>query len=135
MPFRIGRALAYAGLLWVVGFVWGSIVFMTPALKTVSAIPYVSSNPAISFPILFIWLIATYLLAKSYLKTAGDKSAAGLKLGLVFSTVNVVLDLVVLVLLLKAGSGYFISLTVWFGYLMLFLIPWIAGRSSQRTST
>jgi hypothetical protein len=54
MPFRIGKALIYAILLWVIGFVWGSIVFMTPALKTVSAIPYVSSNPAISFPILFI---------------------------------------------------------------------------------
>src|ERR1700694_2454917 len=78
MPFRIGKALVYAVLLWVIGFVWGSIVFMTPALKTVSAIPYVSSNPAISFPILFIWLIVTYLLARSYLKTAGDKADAGL---------------------------------------------------------
>jgi hypothetical protein len=53
MPFRTGRALIYAVLLWVIGFVWGSIVFMTPALKAVSAIPDVSSNPAISFPILF----------------------------------------------------------------------------------
>ena len=135
MPFRIGKALVYAGLLWVIGFVWGSIVFMTPALKAVSAIPYVSSNPVISFPILIIWLIAGYFLAKSYLKTAGDKADAGLKLGLVFSVVNVMLDLVVLVLLLKASFSYFISLTVWIGYVMLFMIPWIAGRSSPKTST
>jgi len=135
MPDRIGKALTYAVLLWVVGFVWGSIVFMTPALKTVSAIPYVSSNPAISFPILFIWLIVTYLVAKSYLKAANDKADEGLKLGLVFSVVNVGLDLVVLVLLLKAGFSYFISSTVWFGYVMLFMIPWIVGRSSRRTST
>ena len=129
MPFRITTALIYAVLLWVIGFVWGSIVFMTPALKTVSAIPYVSSNPAISFPILFIWLIVAYLLSRSYLKNAGDKADAGLKLGIVFSLVNIVLDFLVLVLLLKAGSSYFISLTVWFGYVMLLMIPWMAGRS------
>ena len=132
MPFKIGKSLIYAVLLWTIGFVWGSIVFMTPALKTVAAIPYVSSNPAISFPILIIWLIVTYLLAKSYLKAAGDKAAEGLKLGIMFSVVNLALDLLVLVLLLKAGFGYFVSLTVWLGYFMLFIIPWIAGRSLQR---
>ena len=132
MPFKIGKALIYAVLLWTIGFVWGSIVFMTPALKTVAAIPYVSSNPAISFPILIIWLIVTYLLAKSYLKAAGDKAAEGLKLGIMFSVVNLALDLLVLVLLLKAGFGYFVSLTVWLGYFMLFMIPWVAGRSLQR---
>ena len=97
MPYRIGKALIYAVLLWIIGFVWGSVVFMTPALKTVGAIPYVSSNPAISFPILIIWLIVTYLLAKSYLKAAGDKVAEGLKLGIMFSVMNVLLDLLVLV--------------------------------------
>ena len=133
MPFRIGKALVHAVLLWVIGFVWGSIVFMTPALKTASAIPYVSSNPAISFPILFIWLIVTYLLAKNYLKTADDKADQGLKLGIMFSFINIVLDLLVLVLLLKAGFSYFISLTVWLGYVMLFMIPWIVGRSLRGT--
>ena len=132
MPFKLGKALICAILLWIVGFVWGSIVFMTPALKAVAAIRYVSSNPAISFPILFIWLIVTYLLAKSYLKAASNKAAEGLKLGIMFSIVNVLLDLFVLVLLLKAGFGYFVSLTVWLGYFMLFMIPWIAGRSLQR---
>jgi len=132
MPFKIGKALIYAVLLWTIGFVWGSIVFMTPALKTVAAIPYVSSNPAISFPILIIWLIVTYLLAKSYLKAAGDKAAEGLKLGIMFSVVNLALDLLVLVLLLKAGFSYFNSLTVWLGYFMLLIIPWVAGRSLQK---
>src|SRR3979409_233602 len=96
MPYKMGKALIYAVLLWVIGFVWGSIVFMTPAMKTVPAIPYVSSNPAISFPILLIWLIVTYLLAKSYLKAAGDKAAEGLKLGIMFSVVNRALDFVAL---------------------------------------
>ena len=134
MPHKIGKALIYAVLLWVIGFVWGSIVFMTPALKTVAPIPYVSRNPAISFPILIMWLIATYLLAKNYLKAADDKVAEGLKLGIVFSAVNFLLDLLVLVLLLKAGFSYFVSLTVWLAYFMLLMIPWITGRSLQRTN-
>ena len=135
MPFRVGKALAYAILLWVIGFFWGSIVFMTPALKTVSRIPYVSSNPAISFPILLIWLVVTCILAKSYLRTADDKTDQGLKLGIMFSVVNIVLDLLVLVMLLKTGFSYFISLTVWLGYLMLFMIPWIAARSLGETES
>src|SRR5213080_544334 len=89
MPYKLGKAVLYAVLLWVIGFVWGSIVFMTPALKSIGAIPYVSSNPAISFPILIIWLIVTCLLAKHYLKAAGDKVAEGLRLGITFSIMNI----------------------------------------------
>jgi hypothetical protein len=94
MPSQFVKAFMYAVLLWVIGFVWGSIVFMTPALK-VSPIPYVSSNPAISFPILLMWLIVSYLLAKNYLNGATDKVAEGLRLGLTFSAMNAILDLVV----------------------------------------
>lgn len=122
----------YAVLLWVTGFVWGSIVFMTPALKSVSAIPYVSKNPAISFPILIVWPVVTYLLAKSYLKGADDKAAEGLKLGIVFSVTNVVLDLLILVWLFGNGLSYFISLTVWLAYVMLLTVPWLTGRSLQK---
>lgn len=131
MPDNLGRALLYAVLIWLVGFVWGSVVFMTPSLKSVSAIPYVSSNPAISFPILAAWLVVAYLLAKSYLRANGDKATEGLRLGVTFSVVNVVLDLLILVLLLRAGFHYFISLTVWLGYVLLLLIPWVTGRSSR----
>ena len=134
MPEKVIKALAYAVLIWVVGFVWGSIVFMTPALKSVAAIPYVSKNPAISFPILIIWLVLTYVLAASYLKTVSDKRVEGLRLGLTFFALNFVLDLVVLVFLLKAGFGYFVSLTVWSGYLMLLIIPWLIGRRKAAPS-
>ena len=131
MPIKTIKALVYALLIWIVGFVWGSIVFMTPALKSVAAIPYVSKNPAISFPILLIWLVLTYVLAGSYLKSVSNKGDEGLKLGVTFSIVNFILDLVVLVFLLKTGFGYFISLTVWSGYLMLLIIPWLKGRQAE----
>jgi hypothetical protein len=123
------KALAYAILIWLVGFVWGSAVFVTPSLKSVSPIPYISSNPAISFPILLIWIPLTYVFARSCLKGISDKVAAGLRLGLIFSVANLVLDLLVLVFMLKAGFGYFASLTVWLGYTILLIIPWLTGRS------
>jgi hypothetical protein len=133
MPYKLGRALIFAVLIWIIGFIWGSIVFMTPFLKGVPAIPYISRNPAISFPILAIWLAVTYLLAKSYLKETRRQATEGLRLGIVFAAVNIVLDLFVLVFLLKTGFSYFISLTVWCAYFLLVMIPWLTGRSLQTT--
>jgi hypothetical protein len=132
MPQKLIKALGFAILIWIIGFVWGSFVFMTPALKSVSAIPYVSSNPAISFPILLIWLVVTYFLARNYLVGIKSPAGEGLTLGLVFSAVNFALDLLVLVLLLKAGFTYFASATVWLAYLILLLIPWLTGRSLEK---
>jgi hypothetical protein len=129
MFVKPGKAVAYALLIWLVGFVWGSVVFMTHALKAVPAIPYISANPAISFPILLFWIPLTYVLAKTYLKTASDKIAAGLTLGVMFAVTNAVLDLLVLVIILKAGVGYFVSLTVWLAYAILLVIPWLTGQS------
>jgi hypothetical protein len=132
MPQKLVKAVAFAILIWITGFVWGSIVFMTPALKSVSAIPYVSRNPAISFPLLLLWPVLTYLLAKNYLMGITGRAAEGLKLGIVFSEVNFLLDLIVLVFLLKAGVSYFVSLTVWIAYFMLLIIPWLTGNSLQK---
>ena len=129
MPQRPGRAIAYAVLIWLIGFVWGSVVFMTPALKSVSSIPYVSRYPAISFPVLIIWLLIAYVLAKNILKTATDKASEGLQLGLMFAVVNLVLDLLILVLLFKNGLTYFASLSVWLAYFILLTVPWLVGRS------
>lgn len=129
MPYKPVRAVVYAVLIWVSGFIWGSIVFMTPALRSTPPIPYVSSNPAISFPILLLWTVLTLVLARTYLRAAKDKEREGFRLGFIFVIVNFVLDLVVLVFLLKAGFGYFVSASVWFAYMSLGVIPWLTGRT------
>ena len=126
--FALGKALLYAGLLWVVGFFWGSIVFMTPALKATPSIPYVSSNPVISFPILLVWLVLAWLFAGNFLKNSEPRAEAGRKLGITFVLVSILLDLVVLVLLLKTGFGFYASLSVWIAYAILFFVPWQLGR-------
>jgi hypothetical protein len=135
MPQKAGKALAYSVLIWFIGFVWGSLVFMTAALKNIAAIPYVSRYPAISFPLLIVWILIAFVLARSYLKTTNDKADEGLRLGLMFSVVNFVLDLLVLVLLFRNGLSYFASLTVWLAYLILFAVPWFTGRSLASTNT
>lgn len=135
MPHKIGKALAYAILIWIVGFIWGMVVFMTPALKGLPAIPYVSRYPAISFPVLIIWSLLTYLLSRSYLRSVADPAGDGLKLGVMFALVNFVLDLLVLVLLFKTGLVYFASLTVWLAYCILVTVPCLVGRSLQQSAT
>jgi hypothetical protein len=129
MPQRLGKALVSAVLIWITGFVWGTVVFMTPALKGISSIPYISRYPAISFPLLVIWPLVAYVLARNYLRTATNQAAEGLKLGFIFAVVNLLLDLFVLVLLFKNGLAYFISLTVWLAYFILLTVPWLVGRS------
>lgn len=132
MPQKFGKALAFAVLIWIIGFVWGMVVFATPALKDIPSIPYVSRYPAISFPILIIWIFVTYLLAKKYLQTANDKAREGCRLGITFAVVNFILDLLVLVLLFGNGVSYFVSLTVWLAYIILLTVPWLVGRSMSR---
>jgi hypothetical protein len=134
MPQKTGKALAYAVLIWISGFVWGSVVFMTPALKNIAVIPYVSRYPAISFPLLIVWPLIAFVLARSYLKPTTDKADEGLRLGVVFAVVNFVLDLLVLVLLFKNGLSYFASLTVWLAYLILLTVPCLTGRSMASQS-
>lgn len=130
---NIFKALGFAILIWIIGFVWGSIVFMTPPLKATPAIPYISANPAISFPILLVWTPITYLFARVCLWRSPNPMHKGLRVGIVFAGVNFILDLLMLVMLLNTGVGYFASLTVWLGYLILLIIPWLTGRSLQKT--
>jgi hypothetical protein len=126
-PAKPKSALIAAILIWISGFVWGSIVFMTPSLKSAPPIRYISINPVISFPLLLLWAPLTFIFARRYLNGLEDKSIQGRNLGVVLSSVNFLLDLLVLVLLLRAGYGFFKSLTVWLAYSILLLVPWLTG--------
>jgi hypothetical protein len=79
-----------------------------------------------------MWIPLTYLLARAYLSKVDSPDREGLNLGLVFSITNLGLDLLVLVLLLKAGFGYFAAASIWFAYFLLIIIPWLTGRSLQK---
>ena len=127
-----GKTIGYGFLIWLSGFVWGSIVFMTPVLEGILPIPYVSRNPAISFPILLMWFFLTTFLARRMLRSASEPAAAGIKLGVIFAVLNILLDLLILVLAFNAGFGFFASMSVWIAYAILLLIPILTGRSLQK---
>lgn len=130
---KMGKIVGYAFLLWAVGFVWGSVVFMTPTLKELPSIPYVSQYPAISFPLLVILPFLIYFLAKDCLKTAEQKALEGIKVGATFAVASVVLDLLVVVLIFKAGFRFFAYISILLSYILLFVIPWATGRKLEHS--
>jgi hypothetical protein len=67
-PYKLGKALWYAFLLWIVGFIWGIVVFTIPALKNVPSVPYLSKFPAVSATLIVAYLPMVFFLANSYLK-------------------------------------------------------------------
>lgn len=127
-PYKLSSALFYAILLWVIGFIWGSTVFMIPALKNVSSIPNFSQFPAISFPILIISFVLAFIISKKYLKAAENKPREGLKLGMTFVFVNLLLDFILLFDVF-GSKAYFGYVSVWLNYLILLLVPWVVGHS------
>jgi len=127
-PYRFGLALGIALFVWMSGFVWGSIVFMTPALKEIPEIPHISKYPAISFPLLVVWIVAVIFLARFYLRETPRKASEGLKFGLVLALVNLLLDLLVIVFAFGGGWSFFSYVSIWVAYISLVVVPWLTGR-------
>ncbi len=125
------KALWYAVLIWLIGFVWGTIVFMTPALKDIPAIPYVSKYPAISAPLIVAYFIIIFLLTRQYLEDTNKKAAEGLKFGATIFLLNFILDALVYVVLFKS-SDYFAYFSIWLSYILAVAVPWFTGRWLER---
>lgn len=134
MPYKFGKALLFSLVVWIIGLVWGSTIFMS-SWKDLSPIPFVSSNPVISFPLLVLMPLASFLLARVYLKEAENAVLEGLKFGLTVSVVDIIMDFLVYALLLGAGLGFFVSLTLWINYVTMGVAPYCVGRAmAQRVS-
>ncbi len=117
------KAVGFALFLWMIGFGWGSIVFMTPQLMTFEEIQFVSQFPAISFPLLIAYAILTIYFSRNYLKQMEDRVYAGYKLGFTLFLVNIALD--GLMYAFFFGSREFFSyLSVWMAYVIIMVIPW-----------
>ena len=129
MPQKLGRALTYSLLIWASGFAWGTLIFMVPVLRDAKPIPYISSNPFISFPIIILWILLARKLTKSYLTGCTPDANEGLKLGMSFLAVNFLLDVLVLVMAFGNGPQYYLSLSVWSAYTVLIFVPVRVNRS------
>lgn len=130
-PYRFGTALWYGLLLWIIGFIWGMIVFMVPTLKELPSIAYISKFPVISFPLIVLYAILLFFLSKRYLTSAEEKVIEGLKLGLTVFLVTVILDGIVYWLLFQ-GKDYFAFLSIWLSYAIFIIIPLLTGDWLKR---
>ena len=119
------RALTWALLLWIVGFVWGSIVFAIPQLKSLPSIPYISKYPAISAPLLILYVPLLVFAGRRELSTATTRQC--LKFGAILSASTIILDLAVYFLILHSAD-YFLFLSVWASYVLLLLVPALSYR-------
>lgn len=134
LSHRSVKALGFGLLIWIIGFVWGTIVFMVPALKGIPSITYVSNYPAISFPILVLYTVLVFYISRLYLRDVRDRISEGYKLGIILFVVNIVLDAGVYVILL-GSEDYFSFLSVWISYVLMLIIPRIVAFRSQEGPT
>ena len=125
------RAIVGGLLLWLTGMVVGIAVFSVPQLRSAPAIPFLTSNPFITAPILVIWIVLSRSLARRFLVDAPKPAAEGLRIGLLFFAVNAVLDFVVVVGLMKNGINFYAYLGPWLGYATLVIMPWMVGRAAS----
>lgn len=134
ISFKAITAVWYAILLWMVGFVWGVIVFTVPSLKNLPSVLYLSKYPAVSFPLLVVYVILLFVLTPRYLKMAERKEGEGLKFGVTLTLINFVLDFVVYYVLLN-GVDYFTYFSIWFAYTLFIVIPCAIGRRFKNIKT
>ena len=130
-PYRLGKCIGHAILIWVVGFIWGMIVFMTPPLKNIPSVPFVSKFPAVSVPLLVVYVFLIYYLAKKYLCGTDDKRTEAWKYGISLVLVSIILDTLVIVVAFK-GNDYFSYLSIWVAYALLLFVPLKASRAISR---
>jgi len=130
IPYKAKTTVFYAILLWVVGFVWRSIVFIVPSLKNLSSVPYFSKYPAISFPLLIAYIILLLVLVPRYLKTTERKKVEGLKFGVTLTLINFLLDFFIYYLLLN-GADNFTYISVWLTYTLFIVLPHVVAYDSK----
>jgi hypothetical protein len=106
------------------------VVFMTPPLKGIPAVPFVSKFPAITVPLLIVYVFLIYYLAKKYLANAADKKIEAWKYGISLVLVSLILDTLVIVVAFK-GHDYFSYLSIWVAYALLLFVPLKAAAAAR----
>lgn len=125
-PYRLGKCIGHAILIWIIGFVWGTIVILNPP-QLFPTVPYVSQFPSISVPLLILYVFLIYFLSKRYLAGAVHKRAEAWKYGITLLVINALLDTLVIFVAFK-NYDYFSYLSIWMAYALLLFMPVYASR-------
>jgi hypothetical protein len=120
--------LSSAVALWAVGFAWGSIVFTVPQLMDLPSLPHVSKYPAISGVLLVLYIALAIFIVRREVRDGNTRLC--LKLGLILSASNFLLDLMVYFLILNARD-YFEYFSVWVSYALLLFLPALTKKKGS----
>lgn len=126
MPTGHVSVLFYASVLWLLGFAWGMVVFISPALRSIASVAYVSKLPAVSVVLIPVYSAILYFLTRASLKGTTNGAIAGLKFGLWLAIPNIILDAIVYVILF-ASYDYFSYVSIWVAYALFLIIPVVVG--------
>ena len=126
MPTTNIRVVVYAIVIWLVGFVWGVIVFTVPPLWNIPSVAYVSKLPAVSLVLIPVYVVILARVTRTELRGKSDKARGGLKLGFSLAAINILLDILVYVLLF-GSLDYFSFLSIWLAYALFLVIPALVG--------
>lgn len=108
-------------LIWITGFIIGSIVMMMAGMEMIGIV------------MIFVMPVLAALVAWWYLRK-NPRMSEGLKLGIIWIVINAVLDILVLVLAFGNGFSYFASWTVWVGYAEMLIVPALVGKMLEGKS-
>ena len=118
------RSILFGGLLWILVFVWWSIMMFVPGLKDMQTLQYIIHY--------ILLIIAASLITGSYYKS--KEKINGFVLGLIFLVVGIVLDAIITVPLFTSAQGtghmeFFFAPLMLLGYLILVVT---VGITKQR---
>ncbi|WP_305065333.1 hypothetical protein [Methanococcoides sp.] len=116
-------------MIWIIGFIWGCIVFSTPALSAIPSIEYISKMPAITLLLFVVLPILAIYFTKAYLKDTKDKAEEAKLLGITFLMTNLALDLAMYLTIYD--KDYYSYLSIWIYYALLLGIPYYIGKRIQ----
>ena len=120
---RLVRAVLLSGVVWVAGFVAGSLVYLVPHLRHLHPIPGVTLNVAVSLVVPVVWVPLLVVLSRRFVRAGPSAVGDGVLLGLWMAGTNLVLDRVVLVGWFEAGPSFHSYAAIWFAYLLVVLVP------------
>ena len=130
MPTGHVRVLFYALVLWLLGFAWGMVVFISPALRSIASVAYVSKLPAVSVVLIPVYSAILYFLTRVSLKGTTNRAIAGLKFGLWLAIPNIILDAIVYVILF-VSHDYFSYVSIWVAYALFLIIPVVVATHAD----
>lgn len=117
---NIKKGISLGLLSWIISFFLGSIVMIT------------IGQDRIGVSMIILGPIVIIFLARWYFKTVNPSMAEGLKLGILWAVMSVVLDVAILVYGFKNGWGFYSTWTIWVGYLEIIIVPMIVGKIMEK---